>query len=144
MNKARTYKWFLIAVGIISVGLGLLGVFIPVLPTTPFLLLAAGCFMRSSQRLYDWLIHHKWFGEYIRNYREGKGMPLKAKVFTILLLWLTIGYAAVFITSLWWLKILLVGIALGVTVHLVKIKTYRPDVEQTGSIRECDSPEELA
>ena len=131
MNKARTYKWFLIAVGIISVGLGLLGVFIPVLPTTPFLLLAAGCFMRSSQRLYDWLIHHKWFGEYIRNYREYRAIPLRAKVVTLVLLWSVIGTTALFAVTLWWVRVLLGVVALGVTLHLLHLKTLTPEMLQS-------------
>jgi len=131
MNKARTYKWFLIAVGIISVGLGLLGVFIPMLPTTPFLLLAAGCFMRSSQRLYDWLIHHKWFGEYIRNYREYRAIPLRAKVVTLVLLWSVIGTTALFAVTLWWVRVLLGVVALGVTLHLLHLKTLTPEMMQS-------------
>jgi uncharacterized membrane protein YbaN (DUF454 family) len=131
MNKARIHKWFLIAVGIISVGLGLLGVFIPMLPTTPFLLLAAGCFMRSSQRLYDWLIHHKWFGEYIRNYREYRAIPLRAKVVTLVLLWSVIGTTALFAVTLWWVRVLLGVVALGVTLHLLHLKTLTPEMMQS-------------
>ena len=131
MNKARIHKWFLITVGIISVGLGLLGVFIPVLPTTPFLLLAAGCFMRSSQRLYDWLIHHKWFGEYIRNYREYRAIPLRAKVVTLVLLWSVIGTTALFAVTLWWVRVLLGVVAVGVTLHLLHLKTLTPEMMQS-------------
>ena len=131
MNKARIHKWFLITVGIISVGLGLLGVFIPVLPTTPFLLLAAGCFMRSSQRLYDWLIHHKWFGEYIRNYREYRAIPLRAKVVTLVLLWSVIGIAALFAVTLWWVRVLLGVVAVGVTLHLLHLRTSTPKMMQS-------------
>jgi hypothetical protein len=131
MNKARTYKWFLITVGIVSVGLGLLGVLVPVLPTTPFLLLAAGCFMRSSQRLYDWLIHHKWFGEYIRNYREYGAIPLHAKVVTLVLLWSVIGTTALFAVTLWWVRVLLGVVAVGVTSHLLHLKTLTPEIMQS-------------
>ena len=131
MNKARIHKWFLITVGIISVGLGLLGVFIPVLPTTPFLLLAAGCFMRSSQRLYDWLIRHKWFGEYIRNYREYRAIPPRAKVVTLVLLWSVIGTAALFAVTLWWVRVLLGVVAVGVTLHLLHLKTLTPEMTQS-------------
>jgi uncharacterized membrane protein YbaN (DUF454 family) len=113
------------------VGLGLLGVFIPVLPTTPFLLLAAGCFMRSSQRLYDWLIHHKWFGEYIRNYREYRAIPLRAKVVTLVLLWSVIGTAALFAVTLWWVRVLLGVVAVGVTLHLLHLKTLTPEMRQS-------------
>jgi uncharacterized membrane protein YbaN (DUF454 family) len=119
------------AVGIISVGLGLVGIFVPVLPTTPFLLLAAACFMRSSPRLYDWLIHHKWFGIYIRNYREYRAITLRAKVLALVLLWGVIGATALFAVTLWWVRLLLGIVAVGVTLHLLHLKTLTPEMMQS-------------
>jgi uncharacterized membrane protein YbaN (DUF454 family) len=116
-------KILLITCGTISVALGVLGLFLPLLPTTPFLLLAAACYARSSEKLYDWLLGNRWFGEYIRNYREGKGIPLKRTAFAIALLWLTIGYSAIVAVSLLWVRLVLLVIAVGVTVHLVSIST---------------------
>ena len=116
-------KILLITCGTISVALGVLGLFLPLLPTTPFLLLAAACFARSSGKLYDWLLGNRWFGTYIRNYREGKGIPLKRTAVAISLLWLTIGYTAVIAVSLLWIRLILLVIAGGVTVHLVSIST---------------------
>ena len=120
---ART---LLVVCGTLSMALGVLGMFLPVLPTTPFLLLAAACYARSSKRIYHWLLNNRWFGEYIRNYRQGKGIPLKKKVLAIALLWLAIGYAAWVVVSPWWGKSILFGIAVGVTLHLIKIKTFKP------------------
>lgn len=100
--------------------LGVLGVFLPLLPTTPFLLLAAACYARSSEKLYDWLLGNRWFGRYIRDYREGKGIPLRRAAVAIALLWLTIGYTTIVAVSLWWVRLILVAIAGGVTVHLVR------------------------
>lgn len=125
MNDLK--RTLLVACGTLSVALGVIGIFFPVLPTTPFLLLAAVCYARSSERFYHWLLTNRWLGEYIRNYREGKGIPLKQKVLTIALLWLSIGYAALFVAPLWWVKLILFGIAAGVTFHLVRTKTYRPE-----------------
>ena len=122
-------KILLLVSGTLCVVLGVLGMFLPVLPTTPFLLLAAICYARSSKRFYNWLMTNRWCGAYIRNYREGRGIPLKQKVLTILLLWLTIGYAAWFVISLWWVKLILLGIAVGVTIHLVRIKTFKPETQ---------------
>jgi uncharacterized membrane protein YbaN (DUF454 family) len=116
----------LIILGTLCVTLGVLGMFLPVLPTTPFLLLAAICYARSSERFYHWLMTNRWCGEYIRNYREGRGIPLKQKVLTIMLLWLTIGSTAWLAISQWWVRWILLGIAVGVTIHLVKVKTYKP------------------
>ena len=77
-NKLIRFLWILL--GSLFVGIGYLGIFVPGLPTTIFLILAAGCYIRSSQRLYNWLINNKLFGQYIKDYYEGKGMPLKSKI----------------------------------------------------------------
>ena len=97
------------------------------LPTTPFLLLAAVCYARSSKRFYDWLMANRWCGAYIRNYREGRGITLRQKALTISLLWLTIGYTVWFVLSLWWVKLILLGVAGGVTFHLIRMKTLKPE-----------------
>ena len=112
----------LIGAGTLSTGLGIIGVFVPVLPTTPFLLLAAACYMRSSERFYRGLINDRIFGAYVRNYIEGKGMPVKTKMFTILLLWLTIALTIVFGVQNIVIKIVLICIAVGVTAHIALIK----------------------
>ena len=125
MNKLT--RILLIALGILCVILGLAGIFIPILPTTPFLLLAAGLFARSSQRFYDWLLNNRWFGTYIRNYREGKGVTRRHKAAALTLLWLTIGASVVFWVNALWLRLLLLAIALAVSVHLLKMKTYTPE-----------------
>lgn len=104
-----------------------MGIFVPLLPTTVFLLLAAFCYARSSERLYHRLLNDRWLGEYIKNYRAGRGMPLRAKVVTLLALWLTIGFTARFGVSAWWGRLALLGVAVGVTIHLVRIKTFRRD-----------------
>ncbi|PKK89272.1 MAG: DUF454 domain-containing protein [Candidatus Wallbacteria bacterium HGW-Wallbacteria-1] len=120
-------KYFLIAVGFCSLALGILGIFLPLLPTTPFLLLSAYCFARSSDRAYQWLMNNRWFGEYIRNYQQGKGISLRHKAMTLSLLWLTIGYSAIFAVKLPGVKLLLLAIAIGVTVHLLKMKTMNAE-----------------
>jgi uncharacterized membrane protein YbaN (DUF454 family) len=128
MNKPSFRKWLLVVAGILSVGLGVLGIFLPVLPTTPFLLLAAACFVRSSDRLYQWLIHHKWFGPYIRNYREHKAITRRVKIWTLILLWGTIGYTAFGVLTSWALRTLLLLVAIGVTIHLLRMKTLTKDM----------------
>ncbi|RPH94451.1 MAG: DUF454 domain-containing protein [Calditrichaeota bacterium] len=125
--KKLTLTLYLIG-GTLAVFLGIIGMFLPILPTTPFLLLAAFCYARSSKRFYDGLLNNRWFGEYIRNYREGKGIPLRQKVLTLLLLWLTIGNTILFLAPQLWIRILLLLIASGVTIHLVRMKTFRPKV----------------
>lgn len=134
-------RTLLIVIGTLCVALGALGLFLPVLPTTPFLLLATVLYARSSERFYNWLMTNRWFGEYIRNYREGKGIPIKQKALTLLLLWLTIGYAAWFVLSLWWAKLILVGIAVGVTVHLARARTMTAESQAAPMITEHDLPQ---
>jgi uncharacterized membrane protein YbaN (DUF454 family) len=123
MKKFSLRKWILITIGVMAVGLGLIGVFVPLLPTTPFLLLAAACFIRSSERLYTWLIHHKLFGSYIRHYREHRAITLRAKIVTLVLLWSVMGYTALGVVTAWWLRALLGAVAVGVTLHLLQLKT---------------------
>lgn len=115
----------LIVVGTASVILGTAGIFVPLLPTTPFLLLAAAAFTRSSDRLYDWLTHHRWFGSYIRNYRDYRAIPLSTKILAITLLWSTMIYAGLAVVQSWLVRGLLLVIAVGVTVHLLQLKTMK-------------------
>lgn len=115
----------LIAAGTASVGVGVVGIAVPILPTTPFLLLAAACYVRGSERMYNGLLNNRILGEYIRSYREGRGLPLRIKVLTISLLWITIGYSTVFVIDAAWVRIILLIIATGVTIHILMIRTYR-------------------
>lgn len=124
-TSSRFIRGLLIAAGTFFVGLGVLGIFLPLLPTTPFLLLAAACYVRSSKRFYNWLLNNKWFGNYIKNYRERKGVPLKVKLFTISLLWITILYSAIFVVDIPLISVILVLIAIAVSVHILYIKTLR-------------------
>jgi uncharacterized membrane protein YbaN (DUF454 family) len=119
-------RYVLIGLGVVAVGLALVGIFLPILPTTPFLLLAAFLFGRSSPRFYRWLHTNRWFGAYLRNYREGRGLPLREKVLTIAALWIAILLSVALALSSWWARGALLAIAAAVTVHLARIPTYRP------------------
>ncbi|HNT56023.1 MAG TPA: YbaN family protein [Anaerolineaceae bacterium] len=120
-------KQLWIIAGTICLGLGILGILLPVLPTTPFLLLAAFCYGRGSMGFYQWLVYRSPFGTYIRDYREGKGIPLRQKLLTLMLLWLSIGFAIGFVAESWWLRVLLFAIATGVTIHLARVKNRQPE-----------------
>jgi uncharacterized membrane protein YbaN (DUF454 family) len=113
----------LVTSGTLFLALGVIGIFIPLLPTTPFLLLAAACYIRGSKKFYDWLIKNRWLGEYIKNYQDGKGVPLKVKIITITVLWLTIIISTILFVSILIIQIFLFIIAIGVTIHIIKIKT---------------------
>jgi len=125
MNSSRLVKILLRIAGTLLVGIAILGIFLPILPTTPFLLLAAVCYARSSEKLYNWLLNSKYLGSYIRNYREKRGIPLKIKIITISLLVLTIGYASIFVVHIWWVKICLFLIAVGVSLHILSFRTLK-------------------
>jgi len=139
-------RYLFVVLGTLCVVLAGVGIILPVLPTTPFLLLAAFFYARSSERFYNWLLTNRWFGEYIRNYREGRGLPLRHKLITIFLLWITILYAAWFAVSVVWIRLILIGIATAVTVHLARVKTYRPEIHSDSrQILDLDEePEESA
>jgi len=123
--KQKWVRILLIIAGTLSVGLGILGIFVPVLPTTPFLLLAAACYARSSQRFYDWLLNNKYFGNYIRNYQQRKAVPLRVKVLTLALLWITIGCSVMFAVEVFLVRVFLILIAIGVSIHIFSIRTLR-------------------
>lgn len=116
-------KTILIILGIISLILGIIGIFIPILPTTPFLLLSAALFAKSSQKLYDKLLNNKYLGNYIKDFREHRAIPLSTKIFAITLLWITISTSAIFYVPLLPIKILMFIVAIGVTIHILRFKT---------------------
>jgi uncharacterized membrane protein YbaN (DUF454 family) len=136
----RPLRYLLIALGFLAVGLAVVGIFVPILPTTPFLLLAAFLFGRSSPRFYTWLHANRWFGAYLTNYRAGRGLPMREKVLTLCALWVAILLSVTLALSSWWARGALLLIASAVTVHLLRIPTYRmspggiPIPEPTGPV----------
>ena len=111
-----------IAAGSISLGIGIVGIVVPLLPTTPFLLLAAYCYSRGSRRLYNRLLSNKLVGSYLRNYLEGKAMSLKAKAWSLSILWVVIGCTAAFATDSLIIRIVLLAVGSAVTVHVARLK----------------------
>lgn len=119
-------KIVLTIIGLLSLGLGVAGIFLPLLPTTPLLLLAAWCFIRSSSRLYDWLLNHPYLGEYIRNFRENKAIPLRVKVVSVAMIWLTIGYCIVAVVEeYWWAQVAMLALAAAITWHILSYATLK-------------------
>jgi uncharacterized membrane protein YbaN (DUF454 family) len=116
-------RGFLIAVGTLSVGVGVAGIFLPLLPATPFLLVAAACYVRSSNRLYRWLLTNRVTGSYIANYRAGNGIPARAKAVSICVLWLTLAISALMI-QIWWIWVILGAVAVGVPLFILTLPTF--------------------
>lgn len=121
-SRHRAVRYALLTVGWLSVALGVVGIFVPVLPTTPFLLLAAACFVRSSRRFYLWLVEHPRLGPWIRDYLEGNGIPLKGKVYAIGLMWLSIGLSC-YLVPLFWARAFMLTSAVLVTLYILRQKT---------------------
>lgn len=125
LQKNPLIRLLLTTVGILSTALGILGIFLPVLPTTPFLLLAAACFLRSSPACHQWLLGHPHLGRYIHYYLDGKGIPRKAKIYTLIVLWLSIS-VSIMMVPLWPVRLLLVVIASCVSIYIIRQKTLEP------------------
>ncbi|NLD98757.1 MAG: DUF454 domain-containing protein [Fibrobacter sp.] len=128
MNKKQIVKILLISSGVLSLGIGLIGIVVPLLPTTPLLLLSAACFFRSSPKLYNWLSNHIIFGPYIRSYREHKAISIKTKSIAISLIWITLGISMIFVVDNFIIRILLALIGSAVTIHLVRFKTLTKEM----------------
>jgi uncharacterized membrane protein YbaN (DUF454 family) len=122
-ERSRLKRLLWATAGTIALALGIIGVAVPVMPTTPFLLLAAACYLRGSRRMYDWLMGNRWFGAYLLDYMEGRGVPMRTKVLTLVILWTAIGISMIFMTTNLILRAVLLVIAVGVTVHIAMVKT---------------------
>ncbi len=120
--KNKAVKVLLLIVGWLSVVLGVIGIFLPVMPTTPFLLLAAACFMRTSPKFYNWLVGHPKLGKYLVYYLEGKGIPLKAKIYTIALMAISMSVTT-YIVPVTEIKILLPLVGVLVALYIARQPT---------------------
>ncbi|HEY7566482.1 MAG TPA: YbaN family protein [Gemmatimonadaceae bacterium] len=129
-RASGTRRWALLVCGTLSLGLGLLGVFVPLLPTTCFLLLAAWCYARSSQRLYDRLLNARIIGPYLRRYRESRVIPPRVRIAALVMMWITIGYAVFTYPNLA-VRLTLLAIAIGVTWHLFALPAQRKSVAES-------------
>jgi len=118
-------KYLLIIIGSISLMLGVIGIFLPLLPTTPFLLLSATLYVRSSEKLYNWLINQKHLGTYIRNFREHHAIPLRAKIISVSMVWITLIYCSITISEQIWIKALFILLATAITCHILSYKTLK-------------------
>ena len=125
MSNNLVIRWFWLIIGLLLTGLGFIGIFIPGLPTTIFMILAASCYFRSSQRLYSWVMNHKYFGYHVKNYRDKKGMPLKAKIMSLIMMWLFVLYAVTLSISvdLLYIKVIVIISALFGTKMILSLKS---------------------
>lgn len=118
-------KILFIILGTLSLALGVVGIFLPLLPTTPLLLLSATLYFHSSERLYTKLLEHPKLGPYIKNFRENKAIPLRVKIISVTMVWVTLLYCAFGVAKAWWASLLFILLALGITIHILHFKTLR-------------------
>ena len=115
----------LTVLGFLSLGLATLGVFLPVLPTTPFLLLSAALFLKGNRRWYEWLMNHPKFGTYITNFTVHKAIPQRVKVVSVSMVWITLLNCAIFVAEHWALRIFFILLASAITIHILSYKTLK-------------------
>ena len=120
-------RFFLFTAGLLSVALGVVGIFLPLLPTTPFLLLSAACFLRSSERFYAWITEHKIFGSYISNYLKYHAVTRRSKIIALIFLWGVL-LISIYLFPILWLRLVLVGVGLGVSIHLLLMRTLTDEI----------------
>ncbi len=118
-------RWLYIALGSLLVGIGVLGVILPLLPHTIFFLLAAACYARGSERAHTWLMTNRFFGRYLRNYSEHRGATPGTKAVTIGMLWIGLAISAWLITPAVWVYAILAAVGVGVTTYLLSLRTLR-------------------
>jgi uncharacterized membrane protein YbaN (DUF454 family) len=118
-------RLLLTALGLLSLGLGILGIFLPVLPTTPLLLLSAALFLRGNRKLYDWLMNHPRFGKYIQNFTIHKAIPLHVKILAVSMIWITLVNCAIFVAQHWALRVFFILLAIAITIHILSYRTLK-------------------
>ena len=124
--KSNLLRWILICCGWLSIVAGVVGIFLPLLPTVPFLLLAAACFARSSVRFHGWLVEHNYLGPLISDYLNGGGIPLRIKIIAIGMVWISFPASAFLLVPVLWIQIMLMAIPAGVTLYLLRLPTIPP------------------
>ena len=112
--------------GWLALGLGAAGIFLPVLPTAPFVILAAACFLRSSERLYSWIVDHPVFGVHVRDYLAGKGLQRRSKVAALATLWASVSFSVVLFVPWFLVDAIIIVIAALVTAYIVQLPTWDP------------------
>src|SRR4030095_14461973 len=123
---SKTRRVFLTIVGLLSLMAGIVGIFVPIWPTTCFLLLSTACFSRSSDRLYRWMNTNSWFGGHVRQYRETGSVDSRVRILSLVSLWLSLLLSIALVKSSVWLLVVLLAIGVAVSVHLLRLPVQKP------------------
>jgi len=127
MVKNRFAQILLIIAGFLSIAIAIIGIFLPLVPTTPLVLLAGYLFGKSSPKFHLWLINNKVFGKYIKNYQAGRGMTRRSKITAITTMWAVLLVSGIWATETLFVRIILATVGIGVTIHLLRMPTYIED-----------------
>jgi len=123
MSTEKVKRAIYLVIGTVALVLGAVGLFLPVLPTTPFVILAAACYLRSSKRMHTWILQSELFGETIKNYQAGRGLRRETKIRALTLMWATISISAfLFVDELIFRGAMLL-VAAGVTIYILRLPT---------------------
>lgn len=139
--KPQVKKYLLAALGSLALALGFIGIAIPVLPTTPFLLIAVWCYLHSSQKLSDWLLRNRLFGRYLYQYTTFHAVPRRTKIVSLIVLWAGL-ILSIFLVELWFVRLILLAVGITVSCHILLLKTIRPDEVIGPEVDQPDSPPE--
>ncbi|MBA7676764.1 Inner membrane protein YbaN [subsurface metagenome] len=123
MSTKGVKRVIYLVIGTLALFLGALGIFLPVLPTTPFVILAAACYLRSSKRMHAWILQSRLFGETIENFQAGRGLKRATKIRALVLMWATISISAFFFVDQLIFRGAMFIVAAGVTVYLLRLPT---------------------
>lgn len=123
LHDSPVVRYTLVTIGTISIVLGIIGILLPIMPTAPFVLLAAACYARSSRKFYRWVMTNPHFGQYVRDWRAGLGIPLRAKIVSTLMIAVSFGTSIVFFVPYDWVKVVMIAIALSVMLYLWQLPT---------------------
>jgi len=120
-HGSLSVRILLVFLGTLFVVIGIVGIFLPILPTTPFMLLAAACYAKSSSRFYNWIMNNKVFGPIIREWREHRSIPRKAKYYAMVLLVLTFGSSILFFVPVFYVQLMLGVMCIGMLIFMWRI-----------------------
>lgn len=123
-------KTILVILGFISLGVGIAGIFLPILPTTPFLLLTVFCFSRGSERFHNWFIETKVYKKYVLNYQKKKAMTIKEKLVLLLSVFVMLAISFYLAPAYWWLRLILISVMVGHIIYFgFIVKTTKSNIE---------------
>lgn len=123
MFTSKVKRVIYLVIGTLALVLGAIGLFLPVLPTTPFVILAAACYLRSSKRMHAWILRSELFGETIENYQAGRGLKRDTKIRALGLMWAAISISAFFFVDQLIFRGAMFLVASGVTVYILRLPT---------------------